>query len=213
MNNRRALGAAVAASALFALSAVPLSPANAAFITGEISLSGFNNLDLPGGTITFTGANTTNTVAETGDFLGLGTGAGVAFRNTGSSIDFNSPTAFTTGSNLTCASGNAGCMWMASNGVTTASFSLTTQTVIPDLVDQTLTILGTGVAALSGFQNTPGTFSLTAQTTQDLNTNLTFSATTAAVPGPIVGAGLPGLVAACGGLLALARRRHRRHIA
>src|SRR5262249_29263355 len=33
---------------------------------------------------------------------------------------------------------------------------------------------------------------------------------TAAVPGPLAGAGLPGLIAACGGLIALARRRRQR---
>ena len=40
-------------------------------------------------------------------------------------------------------------------------------------------------------------------------TGLTGPVDVSSVPGPIVGAGLPGLVMACGGLLALARRRRK----
>ena len=39
--------------------------------------------------------------------------------------------------------------------------------------------------------------------------NASFSLTGESVPGPIAGAGLPGLILACGALLAFARRRRR----
>lgn len=67
-----------------------------------------------------------------------------------------------------------------------------------DAIDFTTTQIGGGFATLDALVAAHGT------TTVGIS-----SGEVATVPGPIVGAGLPGLVAACGGLLALSRRRRR----
>jgi hypothetical protein len=60
---------------------------------------------------------------------------------------------------------------------------------------------------VTGLQVRKDSFSLTGESGGTSNFSVLINAYS--VPGPVVGAGLPGLIAACGGLLALARRRRR----
>jgi hypothetical protein len=62
----------------------------------------------------------------------------------------------------------------------------------------------TSAVVPAGFSLT-GVLDITATGFQLSNAGITVSA----VPGPVLGAGLPGLIVACGGLLVLARRRRR----
>jgi hypothetical protein len=204
MKNVYMFGVTFAAAALLTIAVTPLRPANADMVTGELSLSGGNNYDLTAQTITFSFGNPFNVATETGIFLELGTGGHVTWRNQGVPINFNTLTA---GSDLLC---GAGCMFTGVDGGNDVhvSFNLTEENV-PQIVGNVLALSGTGIIQMSNpvefFDPTPGIFSLTTQGGSGVNRS--FSATITAVPGPVVGAGLPGLILACGALLVLARRR------
>jgi hypothetical protein len=71
-------------------------------------------------------------------------------------------------------------------------------------------ISGTGTFHLAGFDDTPGTFTLSTQSVNGAFENTSFSASAVAVPGPIVGAGLPGFVSVLFGGGLWWRRRQRK---
>jgi hypothetical protein len=75
-----------------------------------------------------------------------------------------------------------------------------------------LTINGTGLALVPNGDQNIFAAHICNVSTGSACTN-TFFTTPTGVPAPIVGAGLPGLVMACGGLIGLARRRQRRMVA
>jgi hypothetical protein len=94
--------------------------------------------------------------------------------------------------------------WVASNWDTVGSTGLTFRNIIFPYTVERLTFKGTGSDTVSIFAVSNATFWFV--------DDVSIPGVTA-VPAPISGAGLPGLLPARAGLLALARRRRRRQVA
>jgi len=214
-----------ASAAVLALSIVA-SATNAATITIGLQESGFN-----GGAITtvasgidfvnFTGSYgsfTNNSVSGSSDTLNgalLGTTA----------LDVSSTTSgtliiYVTAQNIAAPIGTLGFLSSLTSNLLPNGWNVTESTFISaanslftgtQLASHSFTT--TGTFETINFASTGALYSVTEKYTifatkagQALST-----ASISAVPGPVLGAGLPGLILACGGLLALARRR--RHAA
>lgn len=186
----------IAAAALVAFS---FGPANAAAITGSLEFGGSSTVNTTTDQITFGPAAVL--FGSTGILGALfPTFTPISMRDVGVAISYANQD-LTAGSTLGC---GGGCLFTTTVGPNTLQFNVEGYSFDEPAVGG-LTISGFGTLFLTGFDNTFGSFSYSSQN------GLSFSATVA-VPGPIVGAGLPGLIAACGALIALARRRRREQV-
>jgi hypothetical protein len=156
-----------------------------------------------------------------GDFLLLGPNSGFGMQNHSSTVPWQQ---FGTTSNLFC---GVTCAATGTNGTIGWALDvayLTSHTNTPDRMSLT----GVGTISLSGFEDTlahwwvawdrpvdPSLPSRAQFSLQALNMASPWEALSQSAPkpnpGPILGAGLPGLLAACGGVLALMRRRRSRY--
>jgi hypothetical protein len=178
-----------------------VNPAAAIPVSGTLNMSGSDTYDLATNNLNIV-ADTTNVLASTGDFAGL----------SGSAITFNQCVG---GCQYATVPGDVGLLTgllftgVAGSGLT---FTIVGVNSFSEAADGDLDINANGIVTLAGRDATPAVFSLTTQLGGSGTELVSFSASTRAVPGPVVGAGLPGLLAACGGLLAFARRRRQKVI-
>src|SRR5262245_9792304 len=187
---------------------------------GSIPAPGFGTV-----TLTQIGANVNFSVSliNGNRFVETGAGGGELFLFN-DSIPGSTITSVTSGPN-TPAGGLSGFTNLApvmadGTGTFTASVECTVASdcnggSAPTMTSLTFTVTNATIAALTT-ANANGNFfvaDILCGSAQTQCGGLTGPVDVSTVPGPILGAGLPGFVFACGGLLALARRRRKKMLA